>query len=354
MKVVKIIGSLDFGGIEKVFEITARYYKGDKKDIVFLCLGHGGKTERVIRDMGYRVVVWNTPSRIPQIGLIPRLVRFIRRERPDVVHTTGAEANFHGIIAAYLGNVRVRVAEEIGMPDHSRVARLVFRGVYRMASRVIAVARLVEDFLVRSGESDKNRVEVIYNPVHLPVADPSGQKRTPEVFRMVSVCRLDPIKNLDLLIRSVSKVTVTAELWIVGEGQERARLEGLTRELGLEGRVTFWGFQPDPSGFLEGASVFVLPSFSEGISLAAAEAMLMGTPCAVTRVGGGPEFITNGENGWLLDPLDIDGFAHLVQQIANLPADELRAIGQRGRDTAIDKFEPRKYMQLVWNLYQSI
>ena len=353
MKVIKVIGSLDFGGIEKVFEITARYYEGDKKDIVFLCLGEGGAAEKAIREMGYRVVLWKSPVRIPRLGMILRLAAFFRSERPAVVHTTGAEANFHGIIAAWVARVPVRVAEEIGMPHHRKSARRVFRGVYRLSSRVVAVAGLVKDYLLNSREATEAQVEVIYNPVDVRAFDNADAKKADGVFRVISVCRLDPIKNLGLLIRGMASIK-TAELWLVGDGPVRGELEALVREAGLTERVTFLGYQSNPASFLAQASLFVLPSFSEGIPLSVAEAMLSGTPCAVTRVGGAPEFILDGDNGWLLDPHDQLGFDRLLGTIMTMDDGLRRKIGSRGRDTALDKFRPDQYLRNVWDLYDRI
>jgi glycosyltransferase involved in cell wall biosynthesis len=353
MKIVKVIGSLDFGGIEKVFEITARYYRGAKTDIVFLCLGHGGAAEKAIRALGYRVIVWDAPFRIPRLALIFRLRAFFRSEKPEVVHTTGAEANFHGMIAARLSRVPIRIAEEIGMPAHSSTARRIFKMVYRQAGAVIAVAGLVKDYLVDSGEVDAARVSVIYNPVDVAAftaAHPLGD----DGFRVVSVCRLDPIKNLGLLIRGIAAACNSGkrvELWLIGDGPSRKELEALVAELGLQDKVVFWGFQAAPAPFLAQASLFVLPSLSEGIPLSVAEAMLTGTPCLMTRVGGGPEFIREGENGWLLDPLDQAGFNQLLEHIIHLPAETRHEVGQRGLQTAMERFQPEHYLKNVWQLY---
>jgi glycosyltransferase involved in cell wall biosynthesis len=352
MKIIKVIGSLDFGGIEKVFEITARYFPGDKQDILFLCLGEGGAAEKAIRALGYRVIVWGAKTKVPQPRLILRLKALFRRERPDVVHTTGAEANFHGMVAAWLCRIPVRVAEEIGMPKHSAAARYIFKMVYAMSTKVIAVAGLVKDFLLESGEVPLSKIVVIYNPVDVKAFTQIRPGDPDSLFRVVTVCRLDPIKNLGLLIRGVGAAgDMPMELWLVGDGPSRTSLEGLVRELGVGHKVTFWGYQSQPATFLERASAFILPSFSEGIPLSVAEAMLTGTPCAVTRVGGAPEFILDGENGWLLDPNDQEGFNNLLKRIAGMPIRERLEVGENGKRTAMEKFQPDQYLKRIWDIY---
>ena len=363
MKVIKVINSLDFGGIEKVFEIAARYYEGDKADVVFLALGKGGAVERAIRDLGYRVEVLGCPTRIPNFQILTRLVRFFRKERPSVVHTTGAEANFHGIIAAWFAGVPVRVAEEIGMPAHSKTAKLIFKGVYRLASEVIAVAHLVERFLLQTGEVPPEKLSVIYNPVDIRSFSGVGKDWNGEVFRILSVCRLDPIKNLDLLLKSFAAVrsfttvrdgsrALPLELWIIGDGPQRKHLEDLVRNLGIADVVTFWGYQANPASFYREVSLFVLPSFSEGLPVSLAEAMLTVTPCMATRIGGAPEFVEDGVNGWLIDPYDQEAFTDRLGEIIRLSPQDRRLIAERGSETARRLFTPAQYMQRIYQLYR--
>jgi glycosyltransferase involved in cell wall biosynthesis len=357
MKVIKVIGTLDFGGIEKVFEITAAYYQGEKADLVFLCLGKGGAAAKKILEMGYRVIVWESDARIPDVGVIGKLVAFFRAEKPDVVHTTGAEANFHGILAAWLLSVPVRIAEEIGMPSHSKTANLVFKWIYRLSTSVIAVADVVKAYLIRTKEAVENQVVVIYNPVDTRVYDGTVKSITPGLFRIVSVCRLDPIKNLEILIRGIGAMKHkfsdrNIQLSLVGDGPSRIKLETLVKELNLGREVIFQGFQANPVRFLADASLFVLPSFSEGIPLSVAEAMLTNTPCAVTNVGGASEYIRHGENGWLLDPNDQGAFDNLLEIIVSLPESQRTVIGRNGRTTAIRLFSPEHYIRKVWDLYQ--
>ncbi len=356
MKVLKIIGSLDFGGIEKVFEIVARYHTGNKADIVFLALGKGGATQRSIVELGYRVVVWDKPTSIPSIALIGQLIGFIRRENPDVVHTTGAEANFHGIIAAWLCQVPVRVAEEIGMPAHSPSAKWVFKQVYKLASKVIAVAGQVQRFLVDAGEARPQKVSLIYNPVDIDAFYGRQRKADKEPYVILSVCRLDPVKNLETMLRAFAQLqTMTGRklaYWIVGDGPSRGALEGLAASLGLGQSVTFWGFQQVPAAFMEKASLFVLPSLSEGLPVSVVEAMLAGLPCVVTKVGGAPEFIDHGDNGWLIDPNDQEGLIQLIHQIIHTDDQDINVIARKGTHSVLEQFHPNRYLELTGKLYQ--
>src|SRR5690606_31379839 len=96
------------------------------------------------------------------------LYRWLRKLKPDIVHTAAAEANFHGVVAARLAGVKVVIAEEIGFPNHSLKARLVFSAIYRLVDRVICVSQAVLDFLVNIKEIPLGKGQVIYNPVTPP------------------------------------------------------------------------------------------------------------------------------------------------------------------------------------------
>lgn len=358
MKVVKIINSLHFGGIEKVFEIVARYYEGDKQDLVFVAIGAGGATAAAIREMGYKVVVLDRVTRIPNMGIVSRLVSLLRKEKPDAVHTTGAEANFHGLLAAFIVGVPVRVAEEIGMPAHSKRAKWVFRQVYRLSTKVIGVAGMVGDFLVESGEVPGHKMEVIYNPVDTDAFSNITKEWTDPVFRIVVVCRLDPIKNLPFLLDGFKDLLAASDrdrlaLDIVGDGGERGALEDLALRLRIADRVTFHGYQERPARFFERASLFVLPSLSEGLPVSLIEAMLTGTLCIATKNGGPVEFIREGENGWLIDPHDREAFVLLLKDVVRLPLQERRDIAEKGRAMAQGRFNPPQYLERVNQLYQS-
>jgi glycosyltransferase involved in cell wall biosynthesis len=355
MKIVKIIQSLDFGGIERVFEVVAKYDLDNRANVAFLVLGKGGAAEFNIRDLGYRVTVLNGNTRIPNGKLLREVYRYLTAEKPDVVHTTGAEANFHGIVSAWLAKVPVRIAEEIGMPAHSRMAQFVFRQVFKLADKVIAVAGPVKQFLEEKGEAPPDKLVVIHNPVDVRIFLKGRIADRREGRRIISVCRLHPIKNLACLIRAFSvasgRMKERTELWLVGDGEERENLERLSRELEVDDKVVFWGYRKDPEAYLSEADLFILPSLSEGHPVSVIEAMLSCLPCVVTKVGGAPELIEDGTDGWLMDPKDPYALADLLVRVLEMRQEELSRIGERGRDKVLERFRPETYLAAIYSLY---
>lgn len=100
------------------------------------------------------------------------------------------------------------------------------------------------------------------------------------------------------------------------------------------------------------ASVFVLPSFSEGLPRVVFEAMATGTPTIGSRVGGIPELIEDGVTGWLVPPGDVDALAEKIMWVLRHPS-EARAMGEKARQFARDVFTPEKYVEGYRQLFET-
>ena len=125
-----------------------------------------------------------------------------------------------------------------------------------------------------------------------------------------------------------------ALLLVGGAGEEQESLERQARALGVADRVVFAGPVQDPRDFYRCLDLFVLPSLDEGFGLVVLEAMAMGLPVIGTHVGGVPEILTHGVNGWLVEPGDPLGLAAGIQ---TLWADSAlrRRVAEEGRRTAM-------------------
>jgi len=149
-----------------------------------------------------------------------------------------------------------------------------------------------------------------------------------------AVGRLSPEKAFDVLLRSVSEICTAGHdvrLVIVGEGNDRVRLEALAAELQIADRVTFAGWQSETRGYFEAFDIFALSSLREGLPNVLLEAMALEVPCIATRIAGIPKLIQHGENGMLVDAGDQAGFTRgLLNLIENpIRRGELAFAGRR-------------------------
>lgn len=357
MKIVRIITELDFGGVEQVLANSVpALVQEEGVELRILVLGQGGKIANHLIGEGFKVRILGTKPRISNVLLIYTLSKILFKLKPEVVHTQGSEANFHGILAAKLVVVPRIIGEEIGIPNHHSYWKWIFRYVYRQAHQVIAISEAVKKEIVKLGEVTKDKVKVLYNPVqNRQLTVDRGLLTNKFVF--VTTCRLVPIKNLDRLIEAFAELVKENPGWdlllrIVGEGPERENLERKSREQGIGNRVEFVGYQEDVWPFLMESEAFVLPSLREGSSVSLAEAMTVGLPSIVTQIGGADEILGDSQSGFLIDPLDTFSIQSAMQQMLDLSHEERQAMGERAKKEA-QRFSVENYIKELLNIYHS-
>jgi glycosyltransferase involved in cell wall biosynthesis len=301
----------------------------------------------------------------------------VRQGAVDVVHAQGLTALGYG--CARLRDPALRaplVMNPQGMEEHKasglkRLAllrlRRLSRQAARLADRVIATDESTRDEVPRHLGVDPSRVVVLPNGIdaeELSAATPADPDRVvrealPSVggsFPLfLSVGRLEAYKGLDDALLALDRLHRAEELpprwaWVVvGEGRDRERLtrrvmarELLARSRGARGIASHvhWAGQV-PDGLLHAlyasADVFLHTTRYEGSSLVTLEAMAHGLPVVATRAGGIPDKVSDGENGRLVDPGDVEGLARGLAELAQDAA--LReAMGSRGRKRAVEGF----------------
>jgi glycosyltransferase involved in cell wall biosynthesis len=329
--VLHLIWALDLGGAERqVIEIVRGLDRRRFEPLVG-CLVRKGRWGTALESEG--VPVFDLAKR-PGIdpGLPFRLAGLMRRERVDVVHTHAFTAATWGRLAAVLARVPVVVAHEhsaFSLP--SAVRRLVDRALAPCTDRWVAVSEsLARDLLAGEG-LPAARMTVIKNgiPTPLPI-DPETVARVrrelegPERGRLAgTVGRLEERKGLEVFLDALAALRqgrpdVRAAL--VGEGPLEGALRDRARALGLQDAVSFMGRREDVAAVLEALDVFVLPSHTEGLSIALLEAATAGCAIVATDVGGNPEVVTHGETGLLVPPGDPGALAQALGEVLDDPA----------------------------------
>lgn len=352
MKIIRLVTSLHFGGVEKRLVNLSEWQ--DEKEWVFAAIEGGGEAARTISENGKRLVVFKTKSKIPSWKAVWLLFWFFRSERPDVVHTSGAEANFHGIIAAKLTGVPKIIAEEIGIPSQSKLANWVFSGIYQLSDWVVANSEQVAEYLSKRNLVKSTKLRIIPNPLG---KEPSFKIPFSEFgkFEIITVSRLEPVKNMEGLIRAMAKLIPSfpfLRLNVVGDGSQLNFLNQLRTELGLERHIRFLGFQADPWSVVNEADLFLLNSHTEGFSNALAEAMAAGIPCLATDVGAGPDMIKDGETGWLIPPGNSEQLIQKISYLVMKPKKELMGVGNKGKDWIRQTYSLESHIKNLMRIYQ--
>jgi teichuronic acid biosynthesis glycosyltransferase TuaC len=209
--------------------------------------------------------------------------------------------------------------------------------VYGAAARVICISEQVAR-RVREGISDPLSIRVVYNGVDSSLFTPASVSAAASEV-ILSVGNLIPIKGHELLLRSVAAIATDdpqVQCRIIGDGPERGRLQQLARELRIEDRIHFLGRRPrsEVAAAMRECTLFVLPSWYEGLGCVYLEAMSSERPAIACRGQGIEEVIRHGENGWLVEPKNLDDLtAALRTLLSGRPLRE--KLGRNGRQTVL-------------------
>lgn len=171
---------------------------------------------------------------------------------------------------------------------------------------------------------------------------------------LVHVSNFRPVKNAKQVVEIMHRLkqdNYSLKLLLVGDGPDRVPAEHLARELGIYDDILFMGKQEAVQDILSIADVFVMPSGSETFGLAALEAMACGVPVVASNIGGLPELVDHGENGFLCPLGNVDAFAERIRQIVS--SDTLRQkMGDAARQKAKDCFDNEHVIPLYEKLYE--
>ena len=140
---------------------------------------------------------------------------------------------------------------------------------------------------------------------------------------------------------------------IVGDGSIRQDLIAQTQDLGISDNVVFLGHREDTDKLLQAMDIFVLPSLSEGIPMALLEAMAASRPIVASRVGGIPEIIEDGVEGFLVEPMDVNGLAERCRRLIESP-DVARKMGEQGRKRVERDFSATAMADRVASVYKEL
>jgi glycosyltransferase involved in cell wall biosynthesis len=306
---------------------------------------------------------------------VKRLVAEIQRVRPHIVHTHTAKAGAVGRMAALLaGDAKPPVVVHT---FHGHVLRGYFDPVRteffretekflaRHTTRLIAVGPEVRDDLVELGVAPAEKFTVIRLGIDLESRVGDGSAGTElrrqfgipaERFVVGWIGRMTGIKRVPDVLETFKRLLalgVDAQLVLVGDGPERDRLEEQAHELGIQKRTLFAGYQREISEYYDLFDAFLLPSRNEGTPVVAIESLAARTPVVATRVGGVPDVVRDGIDGFLTDVGDVDALAVRLAELARDPG--LRArMGEAGREHVIPRYRVSRLVDDVDELYREL
>ena len=286
---------------------------------------------------------------------LARLGRWLRAFRPDVLACVNTYPLFYGSLARFLGAVRCRqmaVFHTTDMPDDQvRKMNLVFRPLFNRCDRIVYVSEAQRRHWERRGlRSDRGLS--IHNGIDTEhFRDLSGRAEKAgirarfgfgESDYVVGICAaLRREKHHDDLLRAVAALRregLPVKCLVVGEGVMRPAIERWIEELGLAGDAVVTGFQADVRPFVAACDCMAIVSHQvETFSIAALEAMALGKPMVMSRIGGAAEQVTDGVNGFLFERGDVEALAGALRRLAD--RDLRERCGRAARHLVVSRFD---------------
>jgi glycosyltransferase involved in cell wall biosynthesis len=383
VKVLRVIARLNVGGpaLHVAYLTEGLADRGYDTTLVAGSLARGEESmAQVAEKRGARIVMLPHLARdispINDTLAVFRLADLIRKERPQILHTHTAKAGFVGRIAALLsGDARPPIVVHT---FHGHVLRgyfnplvtLGFRTLERwlagITTKLIAVSPEVRDDLVRLGVAPLDRFEVIRLGIELGERVGGGddvRRETrrhlgvaPDAFVVGWVGRMTAVKRTDdvlLALEQLLERDVDAWLCLVGDGPDRDHLEQRAHDLGIVRRCLFLGYQDDVAPFYEAIDTLLLPSVNEGTPVSVIESLAAGRPAVATRVGGVPDVLRDGVDGFLVEVGDP---AALADRLAELARDPVRRgeMGRAGRERVVQRYAVDRLVDDVDKLYREL
>jgi glycosyltransferase involved in cell wall biosynthesis len=354
MKIAHVVDSMEVGGAEVLVSQLCRLQRAQGHEPSVYAIASLGPLGEQLRAEGF-VVEPHVGRHTPDANL--NCFRIFRRLRPDVVHLHNPTPTMYAAPGSRMAGVPSLISTRHSLVGHPR--RPEVERKYGLTARfcdwIVGICDATTENVKDAHGGMAERVVRIYNGV-LPVARVAEEQRVAKTgFTLLSVGRLEPVKNHALLFeafRTAVSVLPNLQLWIVGDGTQRRRLEELSAALNLQKHVTFWGQQLDVAPFYSSADAFVMSSTSEGLPMSLLQAFSIGLPAIVTDVGGMAEVVRLAGAGTIVPLANSGLMADAIVRMATNPA-ECGLFSRNGRAAFDLHFTLEKMAAGYMDLYRN-
>jgi glycosyltransferase involved in cell wall biosynthesis len=382
IRVVRVIARLNIGG-PAIQAITLTHLLDARGYSTTLVRGreepNEGSMDYLAERLGVRPHLIEWLRRKPgfyDIRALIELMRTMRAEQPDIVHTHAAKGGTLGRLAALLVARRAVLVHTFHghslsryfLPMQARIYAAIERMLARRTHCLIAVSEEVRDELVALRVAPADRIEVVRLGFELSQFNPDEDERARRRMavreelgvadheRVVTlIARLVPIKRVDRFLRVARMLSSEEDVRfvVVGDGELRDELQRSQAAQSLGDRLIWTGFRRDVADVCFASDIVVLTSDSEGTPVSLIEAQASGVPVVGTAVGGVGTVVEDGKTGFVVDRVHEDHFAAAV---ANLLADPERseAMGAAGRERVMATFSLARLVDDLDQLYRTL
>jgi glycosyltransferase involved in cell wall biosynthesis len=367
VRVLQLAGSAEWAGGEVYLLQLAKALDRTRFELSVTCPARGPLVERLGR-LGVATAVVPMEERLADPRALFALVSHFRRERPHIVQSHGARANFYGRLAARLAGVPRHFSTvhnslyDYPVPPLRRALYLSLdRLTVPWTETILCVAESLARDLIERGRVRAEKVQVIHNGVDLARFDPAradgGKIR--RAFGLASgpvlglIGRMTPQKDHATFLAALARVRTEVHdvrALIVGDGPLRPAITAEAARLGVGEACCFTGVRDDIPDCLAALDLVLISSVSEGLPFVVLEALAMARPVVATAVNGVTEIIEPELTGLLVPPRRPDLLAQGALALLRDP-ERARALGQAGRKAVEVRFPVERMVERLERLY---
>lgn len=341
-KIIYVITKSVWGGAQRyVFDLATHLLK-EQYDIAVACGGRGALVQK-LKEKNIRII--SIPHLKRDINVRKEVLslfslwRIFQKERPDIIHFNSSKAGGLGSVVAFASkftanNLKLKIiftvhgwafSEDRPYWQKKIIIFLSWFGAL-FQNKIICVSQYDYSAALQYRIAPKRKLAMIHNGItidekyFLPRNEARQKLNIPEkIFVAGTIAELADNKGLAYLLEAAIKIQEPVLCYIIGEGENRKQMEEYIAKHNAGKKIILVGFISDASRYLKAFDVFVLPSIKEGLPYALLEAASAGLPLIGTRVGGIPEIIEDGKNGFLVPPKNSDALADAIKKLGANP-----------------------------------
>ena len=365
--------------LEKLLENQARFFK--KYYSVTLVSAQKEQLEALAKEQGvtyFPLEMTRKITLLQDLRCLLQIVRFLRKEKPHIVHSHTPKAGIIGMLAAFIARVPVRMHTVAGLPlmeakgIKKRILYAVERLTYRCATHVYPNSKGLMDFIQKKHLAEKTPLQIIgkgssngIDTGHFNADSISDQELikcqkkwtiAQDDFVFLFIGRLVGDKGINELVSAFEQLSnKLPKVKLLLVGPQEPILDPLAKStikaIDQNPSIISTGYQQDVRPFLKMAQVFVFPSYREGFPNVVLQAGAMGVPCIVSDINGCNEIIEDEVNGFVVPPKQVQPLTKKMQSLYE-DAEKRNTFIQRTQTLIATNFERAQYWKLLLAEYQ--
>lgn len=365
IKILHIVLDMDLGGLQRIVSLIIRKIDKVKYNSYLCCLDRGGLfTDQITLDSAQTYRLNRKPGPF-DVRMFIKLIGTLKKNKIDIIHSHNG-CSMYAALAGRLCGVKGIIHTDHGrlVPDR-KTAIWEDRLASYMMDRFVGVSSQLTEYLASDVKVNKKKLTTIVNGVDSAKFVPFNNKErtvrrmnlgfNPDAKIIGTVCRLDPIKNLSMLIECIPEIVriiPDCQVIILGDGPDEKNLKDLARRLNLNSRIIFLGRVANVEMVMPLFDLYVNTSLSEGTSMTILEAMSCGLPVVASAVGGNTGLVDKS-NGAVFPHDRADLFQKSVVSLLSNPI-ILEKMGKESRERVVRRFSINRVVEQYENLYLTL